>query len=161
MILYKKSVFTIIIIKSIVAFLKDTYSYFEKGSRIKCTHHRQRYCGWFWVHCFSRKSERMAREAMDICLRVLKESNKSRFHSYSVSNSVLIIFHLNFRVCRMHIFSDNLSRNSCKKFMSNHYERSDAILTQWDRRKPVGVDGTFAAHFLSPWPLLCLSHSPS
>ena len=41
---------------------------------------------------------------MDICLRVLKESNKSRFDRYSVSNSVLIIFHLNFWDCRMHIF---------------------------------------------------------
>ena len=47
MILYKKSVFTIIIIKSIVAFLKDTYSYFEKGSRIKCTHNRESIVGGF------------------------------------------------------------------------------------------------------------------
>ena len=45
---------------------------------------------------------------MDICLQVLKESNKSRFDSYSVRNSVLIISH-----CRVHIFSNNLSRNSC------------------------------------------------
>ena len=50
---------------------------------------------------------------MDICLRVLKESNKSRFDSYSVRNSVLIISHITFRDCRVHIFSDNLSRNSC------------------------------------------------
>ena len=28
------------------------------------------------VHCFSKKFERMAGEAMDVCLRVLKESNK-------------------------------------------------------------------------------------
>ena len=33
----------------------------------------------------------MTREAVDVCLRVLKESNKSRFDSYSVRNSVLII----------------------------------------------------------------------
>ena len=50
---------------------------------------------------------------MGICLRVLKESNKSMFDSYSVSNSVLIISHITFRDCRVHIFSDNLSRNSC------------------------------------------------
>ena len=43
----------------------------------------ERYCGWFWVHCSSKKFERMAREAMDVCLRVLKQSNKSRFDSYS------------------------------------------------------------------------------
>ena len=55
----------------------------------------------------------MAREAMDICLRVLKESNKSRFDNYPVKNSVLIISDITFRDCRVHTFSDNLSRNSC------------------------------------------------
>ena len=50
---------------------------------------------------------------MDVCLRVLKESNKSRFDSCSVKNSVLIISHITFRDCRVHIFSDNLSQNSC------------------------------------------------
>ena len=35
----------------------------------------------------------MAGEAVDICLRVLKESNKSRFDSYRVRNSVLNISH--------------------------------------------------------------------
>ena len=30
----------------------------------------------------SKKFERMAREAIDICLPVLKESNKSRFNNY-------------------------------------------------------------------------------
>ena len=44
---------------------------------------------------------------MDICLQVLKESNKSRFDSYSVRNSVLNISHITFRDCREHIFSDN------------------------------------------------------
>ena len=50
---------------------------------------------------------------MDLCLRVLKESSKSRFDSYSVRNSVLIVSHITFRDCRVHIFSDNLSQNSC------------------------------------------------
>ena len=49
----------------------------------------ERYCGWFLVHCFSNKFQRMTREAMDICLRGLKERNKSRFDSYSVRNNVL------------------------------------------------------------------------
>ena len=47
---------------------------------------------------------------MDICLRVLKESNKSyRFDSYSVRNSVLLLsqMYITFRDCRVHIFSDN------------------------------------------------------
>ena len=50
------------------------------------------------------KFERMAREAMNVCLRVLKESNKSRLTSYSVRNSVLIISHITFRDCRVHFF---------------------------------------------------------
>ena len=54
----------------------------------------------------------MAGEAVYICLRVLKESNKSRFDNYSVRNSVLNISHITFRDCHVHIFSDNLSRNS-------------------------------------------------
>ena len=73
----------------------------------------KRYCGWFRVHCFSEKFQRMAREAMNVCLRVLKESNKSRFDSYSARKSALIISHITFRDCRVHSFSDNLSRNSC------------------------------------------------
>ena len=44
------------------------------------------------------------REAMDICLRVLKESKKSRFDSCSVRNSILIKSHITFRDCRVHIF---------------------------------------------------------
>ena len=46
----------------------------------------------------------MAGEAMDVCLRVLKESNKGRLDSYSVRNSGLIISHITFRYCRVHIF---------------------------------------------------------
>ena len=42
----------------------------------------------FWVHCYSKKFERMAREAIDVCLRMLKESNNRKSDSYSVRNSV-------------------------------------------------------------------------
>ena len=70
---------------------------------------------------------------MDICLRVLKESNKSRFDSYSVRNNVLSISHITFRNCRLHIFSDNLSRNSCIRFcLLSH--------SLWDVRPAVAAD---------------------
>ena len=49
---------------------------------------------------------------------MLKESNNRRLDGYSVRNSVLIITHITFRDCRVHISSDNLSRNSC---MDNAY----------------------------------------
>ena len=41
---------------------------------------------------------------MDICLPVLKESNKSRCDSYSVRNGELIVSHITFWDCRVHIF---------------------------------------------------------
>ena len=55
----------------------------------------------------------MAQEAVDACLLVLKEVSKRSFDSYSFRNSVFIICHITFRDGRMHIFADNLSRNSC------------------------------------------------
>ena len=89
-----------------------TYTAISRKVVGKCARDNpERYCGWFWVHCSSKKFERLAREAMDVCLRVLKESNKTWFDSYSVRNSVLIISYITFRDCRLHIFSDNLSRN--------------------------------------------------
>ena len=62
------------------------------------------YCAWFLVHFSWKEFERIAQEAMEICLWVLKESNKSRLDSYSVRNSVLIISHITFRDCRVHFF---------------------------------------------------------
>ena len=41
---------------------------------------------------------------MDVCSRVLKESNKSRFNSYSVRNSVLSISYITFQDCRDTLF---------------------------------------------------------
>ena len=78
------------------------YSYFEKGCRKKYTRQSRKV---LWV--------RIAREAIVVSLRVLKESNKSRFDSYSIRNSVLIISHITFRDSRVHFFPHNLSRNSC------------------------------------------------
>ena len=44
----------------------------------------ERHCGWFWVlFFFQRNLKELVRKAMQMCLRVLKESNKSRFDSYS------------------------------------------------------------------------------
>ena len=58
------------------------YSYFEKVVGKKALDDPESYCGWFCVHSSSsRKFKRMAREAMDVCLRVLKERSKSRFDS--------------------------------------------------------------------------------
>ena len=60
--------------------------------------------GSFEFTVLQKKIERLAQEAMDVCLWVLEESNKSRFYSYSLRNSVLIISHITFRDCRLRIF---------------------------------------------------------
>ena len=67
--------------------------------------------GGFEFSFFQRNLKELARKAMEMCLRVLKESNKSRFDSYSRQKK--FIDHITFRDCRVHIFSDNISRNSC------------------------------------------------
>ena len=59
----------------------------------------------------------MAQQAVDVCLRVLEENNERRFDNYTVRNSVLIISHITSRDCRVHIFADNLSRNSCIQYI--------------------------------------------
>ena len=56
---------------------------------------------------------------MDICLRVLKESNKSRVNSYSVRNSVLLISHITFRDCRVHIFPTTFLEIAVYESMDN------------------------------------------
>ena len=69
--------------------------------------------GGFEFSFFQRNLKEFARKAIEMCLRVLKESNKSRSDSYSRQVTVLIISHITFRDCHVHIFCDNLSRNSC------------------------------------------------
>ena len=71
----------------------------------------ERYCGWFQVYCTSKKFEKTAREATDICLRVLKEGNKNIGSTATVvKNSVLIISHTNVRNCRGQVFRQPFSK---------------------------------------------------
>ena len=79
----------------------------------------ERHCGWFWVHCSTKKFERMALEATDICLQVRNENNKST--ATVIRNNVLIISHIIFRDCHVHIFSD---KTSCPVFSKIFIKRS-------------------------------------
>ena len=69
--------------------------------------------GGFEFSVFQRNLKELARKAMEMCLRVLKESNKSSFDSYSRQEQCVdhIPYYLS-GLSRAH-FSDNLSRNSC------------------------------------------------
>ena len=84
------------------------YSYFGKGCRIKCAQQLRKV---LWVVFEFIVFQGNLKEWQEKW--VLKESNKSRFDSYSVRNNVLILSHITLRDCRVHSFSDNLSRNSC------------------------------------------------
>ena len=69
----------------------------------------------------------MARATIDIRLRVQKESNKSRFDSYSVRNSVLILSHITFQDCRVHIFPTTFLETAVKISTNNHQEKCHII----------------------------------
>ena len=90
------------------------YSYFEKGCWKKCTRQSQKV---LWVVLSSL-----------FFTEIWKNGTWGHGHMFAsakgkhwqinltatiVRNSVLIISHVTFRDCRVHIFSDNLSRNSC------------------------------------------------
>ena len=60
--------------------------------------------GGFEFTVLQRNLKELAWKAMKMCLRVLKESNKSMFDSYSRQEQLLIISHITFRDCRVHIF---------------------------------------------------------
>ena len=79
------------------------------SKKVQATIH-EKYCGCFSVHCSSKKFERMAQEAMDVCLRVLKESNKSRFDGYSVKNSIDHIPCYLLGLSRAHFFRQPFSK---------------------------------------------------
>ena len=69
--------------------------------------------GGFEFTVFQRNLKEWQERPWTLSLQMLKERSKSRFDSYSVRNSVLSISHITFPDCRVHIFSDNLSQNSC------------------------------------------------
>ena len=65
----------------------------------KCTRQSRKVLRVVWSSLFFKeKFARMALEAMDLCSRLLKESNKGKFDSYSVRNSVLIISRITFGI---------------------------------------------------------------
>ena len=74
-----------------------------------------------------------------------KESNKSRFDSYSVRNSVLIISHITFRDCRVQFFfRQPFSKYLYTKNMTSlgalciQVERSKAARTRFTSKDELG-----------------------
>ena len=86
----------------------------------------------------------MAGEDMDICLRVLKGKQQIRFDSYGVRNSELIVSHISFRDCRVHIIS-----GTQRQFSEN-------ICTEDDLRSR--IFGAFIVKFITCLPLLGFSN---
>ena len=93
------------------------YSCFEKGCQKKCTRQpttlKGIVGGFEFTILQSGNLKELAQKAMKMCLRVLTERNKVGSTATVVRNSISIISHITLRDCRVHIFSDNLSRNSC------------------------------------------------
>ena len=70
--------------------------------------------GFEFFFFFQRNLKELARKGVEMCLRALKENNKSRFDSYSRREQCIdhIPCYLS-GLSRAH-FSNNLSRNSCE-----------------------------------------------
>ena len=85
-------------------YMKFIHSYFEKGCRKKCTRQSRKV---LWVVLSSplitvqKNLKEWHERPRTVCLQVLKKSNKSRFDSYSVRNSVMITSHISLRDCRV------------------------------------------------------------
>ena len=118
--------------------------------------------GWSWVHCFSKKSERMAREAVDICLRVLKESNKSNWSRTFFPTTFLERFVLS----RFHCSTQNTDTTSIyvrhstkvrvlKQKATNTYNMYRENFTSSDyscRDQHLSVRKTDTSNTLGMWP---------
>ena len=90
------------------------YSYFEKDCRKKCKR-QSRKALWVVLSLLFFKDiwKNWYESPEEMCLRVLKEGNKSRFDGYSRQKQCIdyLPYYLS-GLSRAH-FSDNLSRNSC------------------------------------------------
>ena len=82
----------------------------RKVVRTSAPDNPERYCGWFWILCSSKKFERMARYTMDVCLRVLKKCNKSRLDSYRLRKCVDHIPYYLSGLSRAHFFRQPFSK---------------------------------------------------
>ena len=81
---------------------KKTYLYTAFSRKVvgkSARDNPERYCGSFEFTVLQRNLKEWHERPW-----TLKESNKSRFDSYIVRNSVLLISHITFRDCRVHIF---------------------------------------------------------
>ena len=90
----------------------SVYSYFEKGCRKKCTRQSRKA---LWVVLSSLFFKEIWKNWHERPWKSVFECNKSRFDSYSRQETLYWSYpmHSTFRDCRVPIFSDNLSRNSC------------------------------------------------
>ena len=81
-----------------------------------------------------------------------KGKKKKRSDGYSVRNRVLIISHITFQVCRVHIFSDNLSRNSCMRYVlvgkdiRSQFFKMWMVLALFTRYISYSVNGTLMVY---------------
>ena len=89
--------------KGLVLFITP-YSCFEEGCRKKWTRQSRKVLWVVLSSLFFKEIWKNGTRGHGPCLKVPKESNKTKFDSYSFRNSVLIISHITFRDCRVHIF---------------------------------------------------------
>ena len=90
------------------------YSDVEKGCRKKCTRQSPKVLWVVWSALFFKEIWKNVTGYLRcyVC-DYWRKATKVGSTTAVARNSVLIISHITFRDCRVHIFSDNLSRNNC------------------------------------------------
>ena len=93
---------------------QTTYSYFEEGCRITCTRQTRKVLwGCSLSSLFFKQIWKNGRRGHGHMSASAKGKEQKQVRQLCVTNSVLSISHITFRYWRVHILSDNLSRNSC------------------------------------------------
>ena len=122
----------------------------RKAVGISARDNLERHCGWFWVLCFSKKFKRIGTKGHGNVFASPKGEQQKKVRQLQSSGTVYWLYPiLPFRDCRLHIFSDNLSRNSCKPILEKRPLRFNARLLEITFNSIFTRQSTIRAQFLS------------
>ena len=122
----------------------------ERLSEKSARDNLERHCGWFWVLCFSKKFERIGTKGYGTLFASAKGKQQKKVRQLQSSGTVYLLYPiLPFRDCRVHIFSDNLSRNTCKPILGKRPLWFNARLLEIKFNSTFTRQSTIRAQFLS------------
>ena len=115
-------------VRGFLPYNHPVYSHFEKGcgKKVHATIPKG-IVGGFEFTLLQRNLKEWHERPWTYVCECLRKATKLGSTATALGNSVLIISHITFRSCRVKIFSDNLSRNSCIQPGSLFWPKRKAI----------------------------------